>query len=322
MPDNLAAEVLTIYTLPVVDLAAAAEGRLAAGQLDAVRLGVEQVGILHVVNHGIPGGLAADFRDRVSRVLSLPRLRKEKLASPDGYPYRGWREWPDDSGRMEIERYTVGQFDTPADAAAAGVPARYCAPYANPNVWPADDPALRIVSFEYSEAARHVAQQALDLYARALGVATSGFALGTVPHIRLTVNNYPAWPHTDASDGEKVLLRQHSDDSMLTVLSQDGDYDGLQARLPDGAWLTVPAVPGAVQVLSGKLLTRLTNGRLQAVVHRVTAGGTMTRRSAAVFCSPSLETVIAPLADFLSGEEESKYDSLLIWDDVCRTGGP
>jgi isopenicillin N synthase-like dioxygenase len=60
------------------------------------------------------------------------------------------------------------------------------------------------------------------------------------------------------------------------------------------AGLPVPIIPGALQVFSGMLLTRWTGGRLRAGRHRVVAGGTRRRRSTAVFCYPSLETVVEP----------------------------
>ena len=82
------------------------------------------------------------------------------------------------------------------------------------------------------------------------------------------------------------------------MLGQAGDYEGLQVQAPDGTWAPVPIVPGALQVLSGTLLTRWTGGRLRPGRHRVIAGGADTRRSTAVFCYPSLDTVVAPLPRF------------------------
>lgn len=117
-----------------------------AAELAAVRVAAEQIGIIQLVNHGLPDGVIAEFWSRMGRVLSLPRDRKEELKSPEGYPYRGWWEWRDESGRLEMERYTVGQFDSPAEVAAAGLQAEHCAAYATTNVWPADDPGLPVAS--------------------------------------------------------------------------------------------------------------------------------------------------------------------------------
>lgn len=313
--------------IPVVDLELALSQSAPAELLDAVRGAAEQIGIIQVVNHGVPQELIADYSRRIGRLLSLPRQEKAALASPTGHPHRGWRQWPDDFGRLELERYNVAEFDTPAAARAAGVPQEYLGLYAHPNVWPADDPELREVTFRYIAAARRVAQRVLDLYARALRVAPGTFGLGELPHVRLTTNDYPTWSYPEASsDEDKLLLLEHADDSVLTILGQEGDYEGLQAQLPDGGWLGVPFVPGALQAFSGMLLTRWTAGRLRAVRHRVVAGGTMTRRSTAVFCYPSLQTVVEPLAPFAGpadGAGQSQADGgghepVLVFDHVQR----
>jgi flavonol synthase len=310
------------YQIAVVDLEAATGDDPPAGALDTVRAALEQVGIVQVVNHGIDPGLVAEFDQRAARLLALPRAEKAKLASPTGHPYRGWRQWPDDLGRLELERYNVAQFDTPEDARAGGVPEEYLGLYAHQNIWPADDPRLRAVAFGYIDASRRLAGRMLELYARALDVPAGTFGLGSVPHLRLTVNDYPTWSYpdnpgaADSDDEDKLLLLEHADDSAVTVLSQAGDYEGLQVQVPDGGWQPVPIIPGALQVLSGTLLTRWTSGRLRPGRHRVVAGGTVTRRSTAVFCYPSLDAVVAPLAPFAGPEPAG--ESVLVWDHVKR----
>ena len=227
--------------IPVVDLEVALGEVAPAGLLDAVRSAAEHVGVIQVVNHGVPGDLLADFIRRMGHLLSLPRADKARLASPGGHPYRGWRQWPDDYGRLELERYNVAQFDTPADARAAGVSAEYLGLYVHPNVWPPDDPQLRAAALACIEAAGRLAERVPELYARALGVTPDTFALGppapprTPPHLRLTTNDYPTWSYPDVpSDEDKLLLFEHADDSVLTVPTQEGGYEGLQVQLPDG----------------------------------------------------------------------------------------
>jgi flavonol synthase len=299
----------------VVDLEQALGSHPPDGLLDAVRRAAERVGALQVVNHGVPENLITEFNDRMGRVLSLPRSRKAELASPDGHPYRGWRQWPDDFGRLELERYNVAQFDNREDALAAGVPAAYAGLYQQPNVWPADDPGLREVTFRYLQAARRLAERVLELHARALGVTPDSFSLGPLPHVRLTTNNYPTWAYPDVADDDKLLLLEHSDDSALTILGQQGDYEGLQIQPAGGGWIPVPVRPGALQAFSGNLLTRWTGGRLRAARHRVVAGGTMTRRSTAVFCHPDLDRVVQPLAPF-AAEADGAYEPVKVWDRV------
>ena len=284
--------------IPVIDVGAAEAGDRA--QLEAVRTATEQFGAVQVVNHGVPQDLVSDLSARAGRLLSLPRAEKAKLASP--HPYRGWRQWPDDFGRLELERFMVAQFDDIDAARAAGVAEEHLDLFAHANLWPADDPGLRDAALAYIEASRGLANRMLGLYAAAQGLPAGSFGLGTLPHLRLTVNDYPTWTYPEtAADEDKLLLLEHADDSAVTVLAQRGDYEGLQVEGPGGVWIPVPVIPGALQVFSGQLLARWTGGRLRPGRHRVVAGGTVTRRSMAVFVYPGLETVI---------------DGVRVWDHV------
>jgi isopenicillin N synthase-like dioxygenase len=133
--------------IPVVDLDAISAGD--GAHLDAVRAGTEELGVVQVVNHGVPQDLISDLSLRMARLLGQPRAEKAKLASP--HPYRGWRQWPDDFGRLELERFNVAQFDSMADASAAGIGEEYLGLYAHaaaaPNdlQWPAL-PVSRVVN--------------------------------------------------------------------------------------------------------------------------------------------------------------------------------
>lgn len=223
------------YPIPVIDLETASRSGAPQDLLDTVRSATEDIGIVQVVNHGVPDRLIGELNQRVGRLLSLPRARKAELASPTGHPYRGWRQWPDDFGRLELERFNVGQFDNVTDARAAGLPEEYAGLYAHDNVWPADDPRLRDVTHRYISAARSVAERALGLYARAQGLPAGTFGVSSLPYLTFTVNDYPTWTYADTGrDEDKLLLLEHADGSAVTVLGQDGDYEGLQVQLPTG----------------------------------------------------------------------------------------
>jgi isopenicillin N synthase-like dioxygenase len=201
--------------IPVIDVAAAEAGDRA--QLDAMRTATEEFGAVQAVNHGVP----QDLNARMGRLLGLPRAEKARLASP--HPYRGWRQWPDDFGRLELERFNVAQFDDIEAARTAGVPADYLGLFAHPNLWPEDDPGLRDAALAYIEASRGLAIRMLGLYAAAQRLPADSFGLGPVPHLRLTVNDYPTWTYPETSaDEDKLLLLEHADDSAVTVLASRG----------------------------------------------------------------------------------------------------
>ena len=216
------------HQIPVVDLTVALGDHPPRELLDEILVAARETGIIQVVGHGVDQALIGEFSRRAGRLLSLPRAEKANLASPTGHPHRGWRQWPDDFGRLELERFSIGQFDNPADARAAGIAGEHLALYAHSNVWPPDDPQLRDVAFRYIDASRRVAERALRLYARVLGFPDDTFRQSPLPYLTLTVNDYPTWSYPDAADEDKLLLLEHADDSAVTVLSQEGDYEGLQ----------------------------------------------------------------------------------------------
>jgi isopenicillin N synthase-like dioxygenase len=75
-----------------------------------------------------------------------------------------------------------------------------------------------------------------------------------------------------AGQQRAVILDVHADFGIVTLLAQDG-MEGLQARMPDGAWVDVPPVEGTLVVNFGKLLERLTGGHIRATRHRVLSAG-------------------------------------------------
>lgn len=301
--------------IPVIDLPAATAPDAPQELLDEIREAAEDIGVIQVLNHGVPEHLISEYDRRIGRLLELPRDRKAELASPTGHPYRGWRQWPDDFGRLELERFNVGQFDNAKEARDAGVAEEYLGLFAHANVWPDDDPELRDLTFRYIAAGRSLAERVLGLYARTLGLPDGTFPLSPRPYLRFTVNNYPTWTYPDTGrDEDKLLLLEHADRSAMTILAQDGDYEGLQIQLRDGNWQPVPLVPGALQVFSGSLLTRWTNGLLRPARHRVVAGGTRKRRSVAIFYHPGLEQVLEPLAPFVEPGQATDYEPVTHWE--------
>lgn len=288
---------MTHETIPIIDLAAPVD-------LDTVKHATRTLGAIQVINHGIEPALQTSFNERMARLLSQPRDRKAQLASP--HPYRGWRQWPDDFGRLELERFNVAQFDNDDDARRAGLSSQHAELFTYPNLWP--DQETRATTFDYMEATTALATRMLKLYATAHNIP--GFNIGATPHVRLTVNDYPTWSYDAAAkdedkdedeDEDKLLLLEHADDSAVTILAQQGDYEGLQIQSKSGNWLPVPVIPGALQVFSGSLLARWTGDELRPAKHRVVAGGRDTRRSVALFFYPSLEEVVAPMPQFGGG---------------------
>jgi isopenicillin N synthase-like dioxygenase len=301
--------------IPVIDLTVATRSTAPEYLLRKVKAATETTGVIQVINHRVPQHLINDFNLRIAHLLNQPRPRKERLTGPPGQPFRGWRRQQDDFGRLEIERFDMAQFDNAAHARASGVQEGYQDLYAHPNIWPEDDPRLHYTAYRYLEASRQVAERVLGLYGRAQGLPADSIPVSDLPHLSLTVSSYPAWPYPQTgNDEDKLLLLEQTDGSAVTVVSQEGEQDGIQIQHPDGEWITVPVVPGALLIFSGTLLSGWTGGRLRPARHRVVAGNTVPRRSTSVFYHPALDTDLSPLPRFTRSGQTPAADRVTTWD--------
>ncbi|WP_406177024.1 hypothetical protein [Streptomyces sp. NBC_00996] len=66
-------------------------------------------------------------------------------------------------------------------------------------------------------------------------------------------------------------------------------------------------------MFTGTLLTNWTDGRLRPGRHRLVAGGSVTRRSSAVFVHPALDTVVEPSAAF-ADPHGSDFEPVSVWE--------
>ncbi len=297
----------------VVDLTGAEGPHPGSEILTSLRTAAETTGAVLVTNHGVPLEEIETFEAKIGALLARPREDKVSLASPTGHPYRGWRQWPDDFGRLELERYMVARFDDAEEARRAGVAEEHLEIYRHKNVWPPDDPGFKEVLVSYRAHVIALAKRVLGLYAVSLGLAPTAFPTSGLDSTSVTVNNYPTWLWPDApEDDEKLLLLEHADGNAITVLHQKGSYEGLQIQGPDGAWLPVPVIHEALIVLSGGNLARWTNDRFVPGRHRVVAGGEASRQSTAFFYNPSLETVVQPIAELVATGDEPHYEPYVV----------
>ncbi len=301
--------------VPVIDLGRVVDGNAPSDVLDAIRSAGENVGVIQVVNHGVPLSLILEHDRRTTQLLAKSRDEKADLASPTGHPYRGWRQWPDDFGRLELERYMVARFDNADEAIAAGVdPEIAHVEYEHENVWPDDDPNYRDLVQTYRAEIIALAERVLELFAQALGVPADSFHSVGPDTTKVTFNKYPTWTWPDdATDEDKLLLLEHADGNAITILYQEGDYAGLQVQQPDGSWEAVPIIEGALQVFFGGLISVWTNDRWVPGRHRVVSGGSAVRHSTAIFYSPGFDTVIEPIPSLLAPGEEPSYEPNTIY---------
>ena len=298
--------------IPTLDISAVADDDARAELLSALRQAMATVGFLQIVGHGIELPLINRAHDTIEQIDRMPDQRRRALLRPRSES-RGAYEKRTAEGRLLQRGFQFIPYDTLAEADAAGAVRGY-PDYFKANVWPSGDPAFKATWDEYSAATRRLGRVLIDLFAQALGADTDYFAEAFRHDVTLySANWYPSQPVGLGPDD--LLLEQHADSGVLTVLHQRGSYEGLQILDRDGRWVTVPLHPEAFVINIGWLMNRWTNGRWPATMHRVVPGPHITdsRSSVAMHFLPNIDEVIAPLPA-LVGEEGALHAPITTYD--------
>ncbi|ESW23373.1 hypothetical protein PHAVU_004G041800 [Phaseolus vulgaris] len=96
------------------------------------------------------------------------------------------------------------------------------------------------------------------------------------------------------------LEARHRDPTIITILLQDKEVEGLQV-LKNGEWIGVYPIPNAFVVNIGLLLQIISNGRLVGVEHRAVTNSRIARTSVVYFVYPSFESIIEPAQALIKG---------------------
>ncbi|CAH2041883.1 unnamed protein product [Thlaspi arvense] len=100
----------------------------------------------------------------------------------------------------------------------------------------------------------------------------------------LRINYYPPCPKPELVLG----VTPHSDGSLLTIVLQLNQVDGLQIK-KDGMWIPIRPLPSAFVVNVGDSLEILSNGIYKSIQHRAVVNSEKERISVAAFHSPKFE---------------------------------
>jgi isopenicillin N synthase-like dioxygenase len=296
--------------IPAIDIAplfgADSPARRAADR--AIARAAAETGFMTVRGLPDPEILSPALRATLLGIFALPDAAKRRLLRRGFDParpnvYRGW--FPLQTGQFS---YKEG-IDIGPDVAYPDRPVDPGDPLCEATPLP-DEAALpgwRAAAARYYRGMEAIGHALNHAIARGLGLAESVFDAafdGGISSLRLA--HYPErGPETLGTrdpaslqvveNGKAFWLVNvpHADSGCVTLLAQNG-VEGLQARMLDGTWVTVPPTEGTLAINFGKLLERWTGGRIRATEHRVVslAGE---RFSIPFFFEPRVDAVIRPL---------------------------
>lgn len=293
--------------IPVIDIAPARVVGGAAEVASAVHNAVVDVGFFQVVGHGIPSELIDATYAQFDDLFALPLEQKAAWASPVGNPFRGYcHQFQTENTAATIESFEISSISSPDEAAKRGVDTSYL-DYFDSFPWP-DLPAFEETVGALFEATKNLGRTMMSLFGRALGLQPDYFD----SMLEQDVSNYACkyYSCNQSIANPEVLLPEHGDSGMLTLLHQRGSYEGLQVVRRDGTRVTVPVRDDAFVINVGRLMTRWTNDRFPATPHRVITPPTpdRSRKSIVLFYLPAVDTVIEPLPVCV-GEDGPHYDA-------------
>lgn len=275
-------------------------------------------GFGYIEDHGIPSDLIDAVFEASRQFHALPLA--EKMAIAVDSSHRGYIA----INTATDVNSTLAEVTKPNQSAsfmmmredAAADPDVYLS---GPNRWP-DLPGFRDALNRYVDAMSGLGRRLMKAAILASGSHDfSALAAFDTPTFWLRLLHYP--PQPKASPDDLFGSAPHTDFGCLTLLAQD-EVGGLQVKTPSGAWVDVPARPGAFVVNVGDMLHRMSNGRLLSTPHRVINRSGRERYSVPFFFDPHVNTLIDPLpgtgqpifepllfADFLRSELEAAYEA-------------
>lgn len=272
------------------------------------------IGFSAVINHGITEESMCAVFDASSRFHAQPLTEKNRVALDRNHRgYIAIDTSTDVNSTLDhvtlpnqSESFMVMREDAPDSA-----PVHSGAFLAGANQWPALENFKTPLNHYINEATK-VAQRLIEITADALGCSDAQLAdLFAPPTLWLRLLHYP--PRSHNAPDNLYGSAPHTDFGALTLLLQD-DIGGLQVKHPDGHWLDVPCIPGALIVNVGDMLHRLSNGKLRSTPHRVINCSGRERYSCAFFYDPYTESTIAPLPQCIDAGTPARFEPIHFGD--------
>jgi len=262
-----------------------------------------------LVRHSIPSTLLDDAYGLLEDFFRLPAEVKAESAGPAG----GLGFVPASPGAADWkELFHWGAQLPDGHPLLRRFPDRYPRP-----VWPDHlVPGFSSVLKQLHGEMRDFQLKVVDTISRMIGVDGRFFRemLTDGP-----VVNRASWypPMESASSDQQVWAVAHTDQDLITMLPR-ATSGGLEV-LTGGTWVPVTPPDGHAVINAGVVLERLSNGRITAPLHRVSAPSNSTGRLSIVqFCHPTPWTVISPLQHD-GGREVPEYPAITAADLFDKT---
>jgi isopenicillin N synthase-like dioxygenase len=320
-------------SIPVIDVAALFAGPAPARDRTDAAIMEAASSFGFFAAGALPGDVPIDreSRSQLLRLFDLPPAKirplwRQKFEASHANIYRGW--FPLQTGHLTSKE----GIDLGADVAYGPVVVRDDDPLREATPLPpeSDLPGWHASVARYYRAMERVAGTLMQAIARGLGLEERFFDLAFERGLStLRLIRYPVRKDLDqAADANAELWIEHrgnrcyvtgtphEDTGFITLLAQDG-VAGLQAQHRSLEWLDVPPAEGLLAVNFGKILERLSDGRIKATRHRVIGFG-CERKSIPFFYEPRADAEFRPLPVGASGSFEPFFYGDYLWTTTTK----
>lgn len=305
--------------IPAIDIGPFLGGDAAAKRsvAEAVRKACEAIGFLVISGHGLPRATIDEVVTRGFAFFDQPGEVKQQWhptgeAKQRGYHGVATRGLSATLGKDAPKDLRESLFLGPIDdhrADFAHIPDAATA-YA-PNLIPGQPEGIDAALIGIYRAYERLAADLLRIFAVALEMPEGHFAPLIDRHFSiLSVHHYPALNEPPLPG--QLRTGEHTDYGALTILATTEARGGLEARAPDGTWLSVTPGPGELVVNLGDMMQRWTNDRWVSTLHRVAVPGDLNdaasrRMSIGYFMHPNYDARIECIPTCLAQGETPKY---------------
>ena len=310
-PDRLPADIATpADDIPLIDIADLAAPDAAARRAVAARIGAacRDVGFFAITGHGVPAARVEAAFAQGARLFALPPETKrgmaiDRLGGNRGYVGLGVEALDETAAADHKEAFNLIWSDDGRTRP--------------PNVWP-PLPDFRATLQAYFDAVLDVGARLHRAFALDLGLPEDFFAdridrpLATLRLLRYPAPTASSASASAATEAARPGAGAHTDYGNVTLLATDG-VAGLQVRRRDGAWIDVPALPGAFVCNIGDCLMRWTNDVYVSTPHRVRRP-VAERHSIAFFLDPNPEALVAAIPSCVPEGEAPRHAPITTQD--------
>ncbi|BBX08191.1 isopenicillin N synthase family dioxygenase [Mycolicibacterium aichiense] len=290
----------SFQSVPVIDISGLRSTDPADRERVAAELGTaaRDVGFFYISGTSVSDELFDRLLEATKQFFALPLAEKMKSYIGLSNCHRGYVPVGEEGFYSDKPDFKEA-FDTALDLPADDPDHLAGNPMLGPNVWPNLAGFAETVT-EYYQAVLGVGQDLLGAFAVALGEDPDTFtrhATKTPSQLRLIY--YPHNPHAEDAQG----IGAHTDYECFTLLKPTAP--GLEVLNGAGEWIDVPPIPGTFVVNVGDMLELWTNGAFVATSHRVRKVK-QERYSFPLFFNVDYHTVVQPLPQFVTADEESR----------------